>query len=393
MRICLVVDSLDVGGAERHVVDLAQGLTRHGHDVVVACSTAGPLAEHLADGSIQVVPLLGRRVKRSVSPRYALALGRFLRVHQFDVVHAHLYSSEIAAALATAALATPLVLTEHSERTWQRWWQSRISTWTTCRADHVIGVSSGICRLLARDGVERHLLSLIANASGPPTAADREPAVLPERLLPGALLAGVVGRLCQEKGHEIFLEAVARVTRELPHVRFLVIGDGPLMPTLVSRSRRLCLESRLRFLGERPNARAIIAALDLLVVPSLSEGSPLVVREALAAGVPVLATRVGDIPDVVEPRVNGLLVPPGDEDSLAAALVDLLKDTASLDSLRAGVGVHRAVPDHESVLARVEEIYGAVLAIAQAKKGRPRLALAGREDWEGGRAGVKERSA
>jgi L-malate glycosyltransferase len=129
VRLLLVVDSLEVGGAERQVVDLAVALRRKGYAVTVACSIAGDLSGALERASIPVRPLLRRLAKRRLSLTYAWGLRRLLKRERFDLVHAHIYASVAAATIATLGRGVPLVITEHTEASWQAWRARWISRW------------------------------------------------------------------------------------------------------------------------------------------------------------------------------------------------------------------------------------------------------------------------
>jgi glycosyltransferase involved in cell wall biosynthesis len=363
LRLLLVVDSLEVGGAERHVVDLAAALRRKGHEVEVACSVAGGLAERLQEAGVPFRPLTDRLVKRRVSPAYARGVRRLIRVKTFDLVHAHIYASAVAAAIATRKTGPQLVITEHTEASWQTWWTRRVSRWAHGRASHTIAVSTPIRRrLIEKDRVPPDRVSLIPNAVVP--APDDPPdlsGVLPDGWPEGPLV-GVVARLQPEKGVATFLEAAARVSRFSPETRFLVAGDGPLCEELQGLAERLGMEDRVLFLGYRSDARALMGLLDVLVVPSMTEGSPLIVLEAMAAGVPVVASDVGGVPDQARHGEEGLLVPPGDPEALAGAMGELLRDPKR--ARRLGAAGRRRTENgfsHETLVRRIEGVYRAVL--------------------------------
>jgi glycosyltransferase involved in cell wall biosynthesis len=175
-------------------------------------------------------------------------------------------------------------------------------------------------------------------------------------------LVGVVARLQPEKGVANFLEAAARVSGAFPDARFVVVGDGPLREELLDLARRLGISERVCFLGYRTDSRALMALMDLLVVPSLTEGSPLIVLEAIAAGVPVVASAVGGIPDQLRHGKEGLLVPPGAPDALGEALAALLRDPEYARRL-GEAGRRRAKNEfsHEALVRRIEGVYHAVL--------------------------------
>jgi glycosyltransferase involved in cell wall biosynthesis len=353
----LVVDSLEVGGAERQVVDLALALRRKGYEVVVACSIAGDLSAALEESGTSVRPLLRRLVKRRLSPVYAWRLRRLLlRSERFDLVHAHIYASAVAAAIATLGTGIPLVITEHTEASWQTWRARWVSRWVYRRAERIIAVSTPIRRrLIERDGVHPDLITIVPNAvvsasEDPPTGPRERP------------LVGVVARLQPEKGVANFLKAAARVAPRFPEAHFVIAGDGPLRQELVALAEDLGLRDRVHFLGFRSDASALMGSLDVLVVPSLTEGSPLVTLEAMAAGVPVVASAVGGIPDQTRHDKEGLLVPPGDTGAMGDAIVALLRDPARARSL-GEAGRRRATSEfsHAAMVRRIEDVYRDIL--------------------------------
>ena len=363
VRLLLVVDSLEVGGAERHVVDLASALHRKGYEVEVACSITDGLSRPLEEAGVPVRPLTRRLVKRRVSLAYARGIRKLLREGRFDLVHAHIYASAVAAAIATRGTGLPLVITEHTEASWQNRWARRCSRWTYRRARRIIAVSTPIeRRLIERDGVPPQLVTLIPNAVIP---ASGNPSDLADTLPDGwseRPLVGVVARLQPEKGVATFLKAAAHVSKISPEVRFLVVGDGPLREELLDLVGRVGLRERVRFLGYRADARALTGLLDVLVVPSLTEGSPLIVLEAMAARVPVVASAVGGIPDQVRHGEEGVLVPPDDPDALAGALGALLGDPDHAHRLgEAGRRRTENEFSHEALVRRIEAVYRAAL--------------------------------
>jgi glycosyltransferase involved in cell wall biosynthesis len=352
----LVVDSLEVGGAERQVVDLAVALRRKGYEVVVACSVAGDLSDVLGRTGIPVRPLLRRLVKRSLSPAYAWRLRRLLRSERFDLVHAHIYASAAAAAIAALGTGVPLVITEHTEASWQTWRARWVSRWVYRRVERIIAVSTPIRRrLVERDSVHPDHITIVPNAVvSSPGARPEDPLTS----LRGRPLVGVVARLQPEKGVASFLVAAARVAPRFPRASFVVAGDGPLRRELVALAEDLGLGDRVRFLGFRSDASALMGALDVLVVPSLTEGSPLVTLEAMAAGVPVVASAVGGIPDQIRDGKEGLLVPPGDTGAMGEAIVALLRDPTRARTL-AEAGRRRATSEfsHAVMVRRIEDVY------------------------------------
>jgi glycosyltransferase involved in cell wall biosynthesis len=139
-------------------------------------------------------------------------------------------------------------------------------------------------------------------------------------------VAGIVAALRPEKDHELFLRAAALVLQRLPEARFLVVGDGPLRAGLESTARSLGIADAVRFLGTRQDIPAVLQAMDVFVLTSKMEANPVSILEALSCGTPVIASRVGSIPETVQDGVTGYLVQPSDAEAFAARILDLLQD-------------------------------------------------------------------
>ena len=368
LRILLVCDSLDIGGAERHVIGLAAWLQRRGHDVTIACSRGGSLAGEAVASGIAVRTLTEDLVKRRVSVTYTRLLSGLVGTRRFDLVHAHMHASAAAAAVACARNGVPLVITEHSEASWrdERAWRTSRSAYR--HAAHVIAVSGSIGRrLIDADRVPARRVTAIRNAIPASDAVSTEPDPLQRRFAPGDLLIGTVARLVPEKGIACFLRAAPLVLRAVPRARFVVIGDGPLREELVASAEELGIGARVRFLGARVDGPQLIAELDVLAVPSLSnEGTPLVTLEALSAGVPVVASSVGGIPEQVRGFERVALVSPGDVDALARALITMA-GSAGRPGSRARI---RLLPGYEAMVRETEAIYAGVYAAALRRKPR-----------------------
>lgn len=362
-RVLLVTDSLDVGGAERHVVGLGAALVGRGWSVTIACSVEGALASVARRAGVEVRPMLGCLAKRRVSLAYAWRIARLVHAVGFDVVHAHMYASAAASALALARSPAPLVLTEHSEATWRtgraRWCARHVYR----RAAQVIAVSDSIRhRLIAEDGLPADRVTTIHNALLPLPNAQPAVALPPAPAAHTGPVVGVIARLQREKGVCHFVEAAAHVARQVPGARFVIVGDGPLRDQLSGLAQRLGVRDRVDFLGFRLDAPALMPLLDVLVVPSLSEGTPLVILEAMLAGVPVVASAVGGIPEQIRHGREGLLVAAGDARALAQAILALLERPAYAHQLGdAGRQRSAACFSPELLVRRTEDVYRAAL--------------------------------
>jgi len=227
------------------------------------------------------------------------------------------------------------------------------------RFNGVIAVSRPLADQLRRAGVRAARLHLIPNAySASGTLCSREEARRILQLPDDGLVAGWVGRLSREKGPDVLLEALAMA----PEWQASFIGDGPLLPALQERTRALRLESRIRWHGLVPGAGRLLAAFDALVLSSRTEGTPIVLLEGMAAGVPLVVTAVGGVPDVVG-GTQAVLFPTERPDQLAAALQGIQarpeqaaeRARAATVRLQSAYAVEEWLDRHEAVYREVAQ--------------------------------------
>jgi glycosyltransferase involved in cell wall biosynthesis len=234
----------------------------------------------------------------------------------------------------------------------------------------VVAVSESIAEQLRDcDDVSTDRIVVIPNAV--PANSMRGPAA-PR----GGPLIGVVARLHPEKGVHTFLEAAAIVSRTRPEARFLVVGQGPLDIELRKLAASLELHS-LRFVRDA-DARAVIPSLSMLVVPSIEEGAPLVVLEGLAAGVPLVASRVGGIPGQARHGVEALLVPAGDATGFASSLLHLLDNPQIARRLSTAGRARAEAFRHEAMTGAIARLYRESLDAAYGIASAPSVSHAGR---------------
>jgi len=328
------------------------------HPWVTATRDEGRWAEQVVDPgplSLRVVRQVAGHVGRSAC----------------DVLHTHDYKSNmlggIAARRAQSAMAWVATVHLHTDATSRLQLYRAVDLFLLRLADRVVTVSREQRRLLLRRGIERQRLVLVPNvidAEALAPQAARGPAVRPRLGVPDAApMIGVFGRLARQKGIDVLLEAAGRVRALRPDCHFLVVGGGPLRAELEARAARLGLGSSVRFLGYRTDVATLMAACDVIALPSRAEGLPLALLEALALGRPVVAARVGGVPDVVRHERHGLLIQPGSATALAAAVLRLLDDP-QLAARLAAAGRERVRRRHAPELAarRLASVYRAVVA-------------------------------
>jgi glycosyltransferase involved in cell wall biosynthesis len=306
-----MIDHLEVGGAQRHTVLLASWLARAGHEVVLAF--AGP-ARIPVDPAVMLLPLSLESVSRrrdAVFEEAALALARRF---QPTVVHAHLYASALAAAGVAERHDLPLVLSHHSNGTWQTESDRRLLAWPLRRASHQFTASPQIRQAVIDLGAHPSRVEFLANAVPLP-----EQPVAPQ-VLSKSLRIGFLARFTQDKDPLTLLRAVARLRRWDVPAQLTMRGEGELEEELRSAVRLLQLDSVVCVDRPVESVGEFFSAIDVLCLPSRSEGMPLAVLEAMGHGLPVVATRVGAVPVEVHDGVTGLLAEAGDDRALATRL-------------------------------------------------------------------------
>lgn len=324
-RVVHVVISVEHGGAERVVLDLASAQQRAGMQPSVVClRTAGALAPLFAAQGIPVEVLAGS--PRGVLPT-AWALAKALRSLAPQIVHAHNVSAQVAVALSRklmpwSANRARLVYTEHGKLSDARRSLLMLRRWLGRAFDAVIGVSKDVdaqLRLLRIGRADRHhvVLNGVDPARFPPRSA-RAPGD-PLRLVS-------VGRLSHVKGQDVLVDAMATALKADPTLALVLVGAGPTRAALEAQCATLGIAGRIQFAGAQQDVRPFLEAADLFVLPSRSEGISVALLEAMAAGLPVVATRVGGTPEVMGPGSGGLLVEPERPDALAEAILTFSAD-------------------------------------------------------------------
>jgi len=336
-RVLHVLAPMREGGLERVVTMMSVG--QRGHSVHVAAVVEPSTADHHPFiGQLEVLGVPITRVvvgARSYLREYR-ALSALVARLQPGVVHTHGYRADVIGGLVARAHHVPTVSTVHGftgggrrNRIYER-----VQSFALRRADAVIAVSAPLVQRLAADGVPRHKIHCIPNGFAPLVQPVTRAAAR-HRLGIGTdtLVAGWVGRLSKEKGADVMLDALAESD---PRWHLSIIGEGDELVHLRQRAERLRISDRVAWHGPIANAASLFAAFDAFVLSSRTEGTPVTLLEAMSAGVPIVATRVGGVPDIVGPS-HGLLVPAEQPVMIARALSELERDpsAATYRSMRA----------------------------------------------------------
>ena len=371
MRIAELVNNLEIGGAERMVSDLALGLQSRGHVMNVICLRgAGPLAGVLGESGIEVRAL---EKGGGFSVKAARMLAAHLRLSRTEVVHTHNPLVHHYGVLAARLAGVPVVVnTFHGPGNLTGLGRTQMIFDAGCLwSDRVVPCCGAVGDHLRRVTlVARRKLTVIPNG----VPLERFRAIRP-RAADGDFVIGSVGRLVPVKDHASLLEAFAMVAREEPRVRLEILGDGPLRSGLEQTARALGIGGKVVFHGSSLDVPGFLSRLDTFVLCSLSEGLPLTLVEAMAAGLPVVGTEVGAIPELVRAAKCGWLCSPGDPGQLAAALLQSLCCKARVEwGLR---GKEYAMEHHsvESMTGAYERLFQRLLEARRIADGGVRNTL------------------
>jgi len=317
------VTSLVVGGAERLVLAAATGLPRSIYDVRICCfSEGGPLADEAAEHGVQVWCLGTFPSWRR--PATLWRLHRIIRTFAPDIVHTHLQAPNLYGRLVALASGVPIIVaSEHNVYSAKARRYIRLEQFLARRTTALVAVTEEVRGFLsAQLGISATRIQTIENGIAPASASTEGVAELRRRLAiaPGRLVLATVASLTSKKGHTFLLDAMARLPERGIDCELVLAGDGPERAALEARAASLGIADRVHFLGVVRQVADVLALCDVFVLPSIVEGLPLALLEAMAAGKPVVATAVGGVPDAVSAGINGVLVAPGAPDALAEAL-------------------------------------------------------------------------
>lgn len=318
------------------------------------CQPECPLAREASSVGVDVVPLL---MRSATDVSAFVALRRLLRRRGAALVHTHSSIDSWLGGLAAKSLHRPVVRSRHVTIPIRRGLVYRL-------ADRVVASGAEAARRVRDAGVPAdRVLAISAGIDleqfHPGVSGKR---VRDELGLAGPLV-GLVANLRGSKGHRYFLEAAREVLAAMPETRFLIVGSGVGFDDIARRVREMGLEREVSMLGFRRDVPEILAALDVLALPSIkSEATSQVILQALAVGTPVVATTVGGSPEVIRDGVTGRLVPPADGSALAGAILDLLRDPDRARAMaRAGEADVRATQSMDHVMTRIAGLYRELL--------------------------------
>jgi glycosyltransferase involved in cell wall biosynthesis/protein-tyrosine-phosphatase len=349
LRVCTIMSADLWAGAEAQVATAASYLANRPDVILTAVLfNHGWLERELTALGVETAVVDERHHTRREIVAF---LTRFLRAHAVDLVHTHRAADNVLGSLAARLAGVPhLVRTVHGLREPMRGWArvrlaasetiDKAALWLC--ADRIVAVSRATSEVLARSGYRPGAITTIHNGIDLQRVRAAHPRDTVRRALgvdPAALLVGTAGRLAPVKGHEYLIGAAARIAEARPDVRVVIAGSGPRRRELQALARSLGVDRRCLFVeppvDESIGVYDLVGALDVFVLPSLSEGIPMALLEAMALGTPVVASAVGGVPEVVCDCATGRLVEPRSAIAIADACLELSQRPAHATILAA----------------------------------------------------------
>lgn len=331
--ILIVTTSYGPGGAERMIATLSSELNQGQYRVIVGLSRPGWLQDECKRLNVEtrIIPLDGPFHMQWFKVCFDL-----IRSEQVALIHAHEFSAIVYGWVVSRFAGVPFVGTVHGKNYFWEKLRRRLAYRVISWSGRLVAVSEDLKRfIMSAVGVPEAQVQVIYNGvrdTDPVAESEADRCRTELGIQPGNPVVGSVGSLYPVKGHQYLLDAMPGLIRRHPSITLLLIGSGDLDASLKEQARRMSIEGHVRFLGLRLDIPRLLASMDVFVLPSLSEGHSLALLEAMQAGKPVVATRVGGNTELVCDGETGILVPSKDPDALTEALHRLLDNRAMRDA-------------------------------------------------------------
>jgi glycosyltransferase involved in cell wall biosynthesis len=325
-KVLFIIWSLEKGGAERFLTSLAKSMDRNKIEPTVCClNWKGAWAKELEDKGIQVI---GLNKRRKIDFQAFIDLVKIIKNGKFDIVNTYLWGADVMGRLAAIFAGVPVIVsTAENVDIWKKWWHRLIDKLLSYRTNKIIAVSGAVKEYYHKKiGIPLAKIIYIPNAieiNRFENIGDTKYLYDEFGLKPEDFILVCIGRLNAQKGHRYLFEALNLLNGRY-RGKILVVGEGPLLENLKLQVANLNLKDKVIFTGKRKDIPQILHLADGLVLPSLYEGLPLCILEAMAAAKPVIATKAGGIEELVVNQETGFIVPAQNPEALASAIRNLM---------------------------------------------------------------------
>lgn len=368
LKILQLISSAGFFGAENVLLELSDELRKTGHSVTIGVLSNSrrpntELREKALERSINTVVFecSGKFDLKAIS-----AIGSYVREGSIDIVHSHGYKANIYAVLSNRKNRKPLVSTCHN---WiissaKSGIYSYLDKVFLKRFDAVVPVSKTVERLVLETGLNKKKIRLIENGINIYRFIEEKRDAGLQSLLgidSGSKVIGTVGRLTEEKGHKTLIQAAGKVLDAYKNSFFIIVGDGRLRSTLEENARVAGIGERVIFTGTRDDIPELLSIMDVFVLPSLTEGQPMSLLEAMAAGKAIVASDVGDVKKILKDGLLGIVTPPADPGAVSEGIIHYLNNPLAAE--KAGTAARKEAIERYSSARMAREyllVYGAV---------------------------------
>ncbi len=331
-NILYIIPYLSIGGTEKHLLDLIKGFSDKYQLFLMA--PEGETLEWFQEEKISYYsfPRLEKDPFKGIKTFFK-QLKKIIKENSIDLIHVHA-AAELVLMIKLVTRKIPIVFTVHgyhgSMKEWDYWVSARISNYFASR---VITVARAEKEILLKKGIRRNKTQTIPNGVPDPLKLNIKKPEIFKTTPEGGIIIGAIARLETTKGLTYLINAFKPLYEEYPQLHLVIVGTGSKETELKKETEKLGISKRTIFTGFQKNIHDFLHFFDILVIPSLHEAHPLVLLEGLGHGKPIIATRVGGIPEVIIDGVNGILVPPADTGALVRKLSLLLGDNGLRERL------------------------------------------------------------
>ena len=381
-KIVRIIARLNIGGPALHVVNLNKGLSSDRFESLLVTGSPNPgegsMLDYAQENGVRplIIPeMVGEASFRPRDIKALLRLYRILRMERPQIVHTHTAKAGFLGRVAARMAGVPIIVHTYHGHVLHGYY-GPLKSWLLLQMERGMArISNQLVAVspLVKEDLLAYRVAPAEKIHVIPLGFDLEPffdcgSLKGEfrrelELSPGDQLVGILGRIFPIKNHRLFLESATQVAKQAPNARFVIVGDGILRSAMERYAGDLGIQQRVIFTGWRHDLPRIYADLDLLVVSSNNEGTPVSAIEAMASGCPVVATQVGGLPDVIENGETGYLVPAQQPAALAAAMLKLISNPQKAEQM--GRAAQLSVKDKFSIgrlISETESLYQDLVA-------------------------------
>ena len=342
-KVFHLISSIGIYGAEKVMLDLASNMDSSQWEVMVGVlkNETNPHLEVFEEAERRNIKAFVIECRGRFDLKAVEKLTSILHKNKINLIHTHNCKSDLLGVIASQRTGVPIVCTNHL------WTQAdfKLRLYEFLDAllmrffiKKIFAVSKGVIQDMLRKGISESKIQLISNGirTGNFTFKEKQKEVF--GIDPSLIVFGVIGRLSPEKGHKFLFDAVSRLGKYLKKIHFLVAGEGPIKKELETLVSDLKISGLIQFIGYEKDISRVLNASDIIIQPSLKEGLPISLLEAMNYAKPIIATSVGDVPDLIHNKITGILIPPGSSDEIYKAMQLLIEEPLFREQLGRNAG-------------------------------------------------------